>query len=82
MTGEPTAPPVEGVDSALEKRSLRIGNKRTSLAIEQQFWHALEQAAKSEGISLPKLVLRIDEMRPSARSLASAVRVFLLKQAP
>lgn len=69
-------------DRALEKRSLRIGDKRTSLALEPQFWGALSEAANREGISVPRLVLRIDAGRPPARSLASAVRVFLLMEAP
>lgn len=69
-------------DRALEKRSLRIGVKRTSLALEPQFWSALAEAAAREAISLPKLVQRIDATRPAARSLASAVRVFVLLQAP
>lgn len=61
---------------------MRIGGKRTSLALEPQFWRALSEAATREGISMPKLVLRIEEERPPARSLASAVRVFLLMETP
>lgn len=69
-------------DHALQKRSLRIGDKRTSLALEPQFWRALSEVADRERMSVPRLVLRIDAMRPQARSLASAVRVFLLVEAP
>lgn len=82
MTETPKAVPADTGDSALEKRSLRIGDKRTSLALEPQFWGALLEVARREGISVPKLVLRIDEARLPARSLASAVRVFLLVEAP
>lgn len=77
-----TAVSTEECDRALEKRSMRIGRKRTSLALEPQFWRALSEAASREGISMPKLVLRIEEERPPARSLASAVRVFLLMETP
>ncbi len=73
---------VNARDHALQKRSLRIGDKRTSLALEPQFWRALSEVADRERTSVPRLVLRIDEMRPPARSLASAVRVFLLVEAP
>ncbi len=82
MTGASTAVSSDVGERALQKRSLRIGDKRTSLALEPQFWGALTAAAGREGISVPKLVMRIDAMRPSARSLASAVRVFLLLEGP
>ncbi|MGE0739863.1 MAG: ribbon-helix-helix domain-containing protein [Hyphomonadaceae bacterium] len=66
----------------LQKRSMRIAGHRTSLALEQEFWSALESIARSRGQSLPILIAEIDERRgketPDA-SLASAVRVFVLE---
>jgi predicted DNA-binding ribbon-helix-helix protein len=71
--------PVKG---ALQKRSMRIAGHRTSLALEPQFWAALEAIARERGSSLPSLIAAIDEERardtPEA-SLASAVRVFILE---
>jgi len=81
MTETSKAVAVTDRERALEKRSLRIGVKRTSLALEPQFWGALSEVAKREGLSVPRLVLRIDETCPPARSLASAVRFFLLVEA-
>lgn len=67
---------------SLLKRSMRIAGHRTSLALEQEFWTALERIARARGSSLPVLIASIDEMRakdtPEA-SLASAVRVFVLE---
>lgn len=67
---------------ALQKRSMRIAGHRTSLALEQEFWSALERIARERGVSLPVLIAQIDEHRgqttPEA-SLASAVRVFVLE---
>ncbi len=67
---------------SLLKRSMRIAGHRTSLALEQEFWMALERIARSRGSSLPVLIASIDEARakdtPDA-SLASAVRVFVLE---
>jgi predicted DNA-binding ribbon-helix-helix protein len=67
---------------SLLKRSMRIAGHRTSLALEQEFWTALERIARSRGSSLPVLIAGIDEARaketPEA-SLASAVRVFVLE---
>lgn len=67
---------------ALQKRSMRIAGHRTSLALEPQFWAALESIARERASSLPTLIAGIDETRaretPEA-SLASAVRVFILE---
>ncbi len=67
---------------ALQKRSMRIAGHRTSIALEAEFWAALEQIAAARGQSLPTLVASIDEKRavnaPDA-SLASAVRVYVLQ---
>ncbi|MEZ5994803.1 MAG: ribbon-helix-helix domain-containing protein [Hyphomonadaceae bacterium] len=66
----------------LQKRSMRIAGHRTSLALEQEFWAALERIARDRSMTLPVLIASIDEQRarnaPDA-SLASAVRVFVLE---
>ncbi|MGD9815400.1 MAG: ribbon-helix-helix domain-containing protein [Hyphomonadaceae bacterium] len=67
---------------ALQKRSMRIAGHRTSLALEQEFWSALENIARAKGMTLPVLIASIDEKRGKASpdaSLASAVRVFVLE---
>lgn len=68
-------------DGALRKRSMRLAGHRTSLALEDEFWAALENIARARGSSLPVLIAGIDEVRaqqaPEA-SLASAVRVYVL----
>lgn len=69
-------------DGGLQKRSMRIAGHRTSLALEQEFWAALDRIARARNQSLPVLIAQIDEYRarrsPEA-SLASAVRVFVLE---
>ena len=45
---------------ALLKRSMRIAGHRTSIALESEFWDALESLAKSRELSLPKLLAEID----------------------
>ncbi|GAN00399.1 hypothetical protein U91I_04065 [alpha proteobacterium U9-1i] len=70
------------IKGALQKRSMRIAGHRTSLALEIEFWEALEKVARARGLSLPQMIASIDEGRakdgPDA-SLASAVRVYVLK---
>lgn len=67
--------------SYLEKRSMRINGHRTSVALEFEFWRALERLARVRETSIPRLVADIQTWRETnlpAASLASAVRVYLL----
>ena len=61
----------------LVKRSVTLDKHRTSLALEPEFWTALERAAKARGLSLTGLLVEIDANR-GERPLASACRVFAL----
>ena len=65
--------------SALRKHSLEIAGHRTSITLEDIFWKALRDAAKSRGRSLNDLVTEIDEAREG--NLSSAIRVYVLKVA-
>ena len=65
---------------SLLKKSFTIGNHRTSISLEPEFWHALEIKAKKQAISLSKLVLKIDNEKPKDyNNLASFIRVWVLK---
>jgi predicted DNA-binding ribbon-helix-helix protein len=64
----------------LRKRSFSIAGHRTSIALEPEFWAALESEANRETISLAALVARVDLAR-GQRNLASALRVHVLGQA-
>lgn len=74
--------PIRMNKGALQKRSMRIAGHRTSIALEAEFWQALEMVARARGVSLPSLIASIDEQRASGSpdaSLASAVRVYVLQ---
>jgi predicted DNA-binding ribbon-helix-helix protein len=62
----------------LEKRSVSLSGHRTSVALEPEFWAALEVIAARAGVSLAALVMQVDEQRGVERPLASALRVFAL----
>jgi len=62
----------------LEKRSLSLSGHRTSIALEPEFWSALEHIAKAETQSLAALIAVIDSGRNPEQPLASALRVFAL----
>lgn len=62
---------------ALAKRSINLSGHATSVALEPEFWAALDAMARAQGLSLPALIGRIDEARAD-RPLASACRVAAL----
>ncbi len=64
----------------LAKKSFSLSAHRTSVALEPEFWAALEAAAKQKSQSLAAFVAEIDATR-GARPLASALRVHALSVA-
>lgn len=62
----------------LRKRSIQLSRHATSLALEPEFWAALEAMARTDGLSLAALVGRIDAGRGD-RPLASACRIAALE---
>jgi len=61
----------------LIKKSITIKKHRTSLSLEIEFWDALKIISKEQKCSLETLITKIDSNRKT--SLASAIRVYLLK---
>ena len=66
-----------GLESQVLKRSIAIGQHKTSISLEAAFWQGLQQIAAYEGVSVPALVTRIDTDRRYA-NLSSAVRLYVL----
>lgn len=60
------------------KKSLTLSGHKTSIALEEEFWIALEEISKKQNIDIDKLIEKIDKKGRSG-SLASAIRVFILK---
>ena len=66
---------------SLLKKSFTIGNHRTSISLEPEFWDALELKANEQDVSLSKLILKIDNEKPKDyNNLASYIRVWVLKK--
>lgn len=65
--------------SNLIKKSFRLEGHATSVALEEEFWLALEQIAASRYQPVAQLVAGIDRAR-HGRNLASALRVFILSE--
>lgn len=69
----PSTPP-----GGLVKRSFSLAGHRTSVALEPEFWAALEGMARADGRALSALVAAVDAVRAPGRPLASALRVHAL----
>ena len=66
---------------SLLKKSFTIGNHRTSISLEPEFWDVLEIKANEQDVSLSKLVLKIDNEKPKDyNNLASYIRIWVLKK--
>jgi len=61
------------------KKSLTLSGHKTSIALEKEFWIALEEISKKQNIDIDKLIEKIDKKGRSG-SLASAIRVVILKK--
>ena len=61
----------------VRKRSLTIAGHRTSVSLEEPFWHHLRASARRRGMSLSSLVAEIDRTRSG--NLSSALRLHVLR---
>ncbi|GMG82871.1 ribbon-helix-helix domain-containing protein [Paralimibaculum aggregatum] len=62
------------------KRSLTLSGHRTSVSLEAAFWDAFRELAAGRGVSVNALAAEIDAARMPPASLASAIRVFVLRE--
>ena len=65
------------MSQGLRKRSVSLSGHATSLALEPEFWAALEGMASDRAVSLAALIIDLDAGR-GERPLASACRVAAL----
>jgi predicted DNA-binding ribbon-helix-helix protein len=66
---------------AVRRRSVVLAGHHTSISLEEEFWLALRDVARSRGMSVNALVAAIDAGRGAAgrpANLSSALRVFIL----
>jgi len=63
----------------MQKRSLTIAGHRTSIALEPEFWAAMEAIADRRGLRLTALIEDIDRSREGP-NLSSALRVAVLRE--
>jgi predicted DNA-binding ribbon-helix-helix protein len=64
--------------SPIAKRSVFIGDRKTSVSLEDEFWTAIRQIAAEKGITTAKMFEHIDMTRAREQNLSSAIRLFVL----
>lgn len=62
----------------MDKRSVSIAGHRTSIALEPEFWAALEVMAAERALPMASLIRDIDENRQT-ENLSSAARLAVLR---
>ncbi len=62
-----------------EKRSVTLAGHRTSVALEPEFWSAVDRLAIQRGQSLAGFVAFVDRNR-KGKNLASALRLTVLQE--
>jgi len=69
--------PRRSLPSPIVKRSVSIGRRKTSVALEDGFWNALKEITAAQETSASQLILKIDRSR-EGNNLSSAIRLFVL----
>ncbi|WP_071675033.1 ribbon-helix-helix domain-containing protein [Nioella nitratireducens] len=62
------------------KRSLTLHGHRTSVSLEDPFWQEFRRLATARGLSVNDLAAEVDAARGLESGLASAIRVFVLRE--
>lgn len=75
LQGQAIADPEYSPD--IVKRSVVVAGHKTSVSLEDAFWHALKDIARERSVSLRGLVAEIDAGRQGG-NLSSAVRLHVL----
>lgn len=64
------------MNTAVIRRSIIIGGRKTSISLEDEFWNALRAIATARNISITELVEHIERDRKTV-NLSSAIRMFV-----
>ncbi len=62
-----------------KKHSLTLRGHRTSVSLEDEFWIAFREIAAKKGRAINELAAEIDEWRGTDCGLASAIRLYVLR---
>lgn len=74
-----TSKPPFHAPSAIRKRSVTLDGHKTSVTVEDDFWEALAEIAKRQGLTMASIIEQIDRDRLSS-NLSSGIRLFVLNE--
>ena len=60
------------------QHSIHLGGRKTSVTLEDAFWHSLKEIAHRRQMTLSELIGAIDSQR-QPNNLSSAIRLFVLE---
>ncbi|MGF1474977.1 MAG: ribbon-helix-helix domain-containing protein [Geminicoccaceae bacterium] len=60
------------------RKTMRVGEVRTSIKLEPEFWDYLKEVSEHKGIRLSALVNQVADASPERTNLASTLRTFAL----
>ena len=69
------------MNTAVIKRSIMLGGRKTSISLENEFWDALHAIANARNTSVTVLVEEIERDRKTV-NLSSAIRTFVFNNSP
>jgi len=64
--------------SSIGKHTVVVKKRKTSISLEDDFWQGLHEIARLRGVSLSRLINRIDADRQFT-NLSSAIRLFVFR---
>lgn len=65
--------------SEIQKRSVTVNGRKTSISIEADYWSGLRDIAEARCTTVSRVVSEIDREH-SSNNLSSSIRVFVLRQ--
>jgi predicted DNA-binding ribbon-helix-helix protein len=68
------------MNAQITKRSVVIDGHKTSVSLEEPFWHAVKEIAAAERKTVSEIVKHIGQARSADRpgNLSSAIRLYVL----
>jgi predicted DNA-binding ribbon-helix-helix protein len=70
-------PVQHGKQSRIVKHTVIVSGRKSSISLENEFWHALDEIAEAKDTTRADLIREINQTRSNA-NLSSAVRLFVL----
>lgn len=60
-------------------RTVRVGKRRTSVSVEDEFWTALREISRQKRRPISRILHDIAMSADEGRGLSSAIRIFVFK---